>query len=548
MRRKTVAVRILATLVAGATLLGLGACGSKSGETQQAAAGNQILFGGDSGSPTFTRNFNPFSTSKRIGINFIYEPLEVVNSLDGTSTPFLASGHKIVDPKTVEFQIRDGVKWSDGKPFSAQDVVFTFNLVKKDAAMDSLGVWQHISSLEASGSKVTFQFKDNDVPAVSIVSQQNIVPEHIWKSVKDPLKWTNENPVGTGPYKLDTFKPNQYTLAKNKDYWQAEKVAADTIVLPASNKQLDLVNKKYDWAYSFINNVDKTWVGADKQHNHYWFPPGGTVSLYPNLTKAPFSDVNFRKGLSYALDRDKIAKDAEEGYVDGATQTGLILPNHDKWVNDSIPNKGKVSQDEAQSLEYFAKAGYKKQGDQLVDSNGKQLEVNITVPSGYTDWLRGVQTMQGQLTKLGIAVKLTQPQPAAYTQAQNNGDYDLLISSFGGTGSVFQDYNGLLNSEFAVPVGQSANANFERYKNPKADELLAQLKQAADEKSQKDIVDQLQQIVYDDVPVIGLFYGGLWGLFSTRNYTGWPSEDDPYTSPSTWTQSVLMVVTHIKKA
>ena len=170
MRRKTVAVRILATLVAGATLLGLGACGSKSGETQQAAAGNQILFGGDSGSPTFTRNFNPFSTSKRIGINFIYEPLEVVNSLDGTSTPFLASEHKIVDPKTVEFQIRDGVKWSDGKPFSAQDVVFTFNLVKKDAAMDSLGVWQHISSLEASGSKVTFHFKDNDVPAVSIVS------------------------------------------------------------------------------------------------------------------------------------------------------------------------------------------------------------------------------------------------------------------------------------------------------------------------------------------------------------------------------------------
>jgi peptide/nickel transport system substrate-binding protein len=159
-----------------------------------------------------------------------------------------------------------------------------------------------------------------------------------------------------------------------------------------------------------------------------------------------------------------------------------------------------------------------------------------------------VQTLQSQLGKLGISVKLTQPQPAAYTQAQNNGDFDLIVSSFGGTGNVFQDYNNLLNSQFALPVGQSTTANFERYKNDKADALLNQLKATSDEATQKQIVDSLQQVVYNDVPVIGMFYGGLWGLFSTKNFTGWPSAQNPYAAPTTWTANVLKIVTTVKKA
>lgn len=539
--------RIAATVLAFVTLLSVGACGAGNNSAQSGGKGG-LLFAGDSGSPTFTRNFNPFSSSKRIGINFIYEPLQVVNAIDGKATPFLATGNKVVDPKTITYTIRDGVKWSDGQAMTAKDVVYTFNLMKKQPSLDSLGVWQHIASIDEQGSTVTFHLKDDDIPAATIINQQLIVPEHIWSKQSDPVKWTNENPVGSGPYKLGQYTPNQYTLEKNQSYWQAGKVAAEKIILPASNKQLDLVNKGYDWGYSYMTNVDKTWGGPNRQHNHYWFPPGGTVSLFPNLTKAPFNNVDFRQGLNYAINREKIAKDAEEGYVEGAPQTGLLLPNQKMWVNDKIANQGKIDQNAAKALEYFAKAGYTKSGDKLVDSTGKQLQLNITVPNGYTDWLRGVQTLQSQLGELGISVKLQQPQPAAYVQQQNNGDFDLIVSSFGGTGTPFQDYNNLLNSEFALPVGQATSANFERYKNPKADELLAQLKRTADQSQQKAIIDQLQQIVYDDVPVVSMFYGGLWGLFSDKNYTNWPSEENPYATPATWTQNSLLVVTTIKKA
>ena len=549
MRSKTIE-RIAAATLAVATIIGVAACGGSNGSngTEAASTSNQILYGGDAGSPTFVRNFNPFSSSRRQGINFMFEPLQVVNAIDGKATPFLATGGKIIDPQTIEYTIREGVKWSDGEDFTADDVVFTFNLVKENPALDTLGVWQHIDTIESTDSTVTFHLKEADIPAESIINQQLIVPEHIWKDVDDPVKWTNEDPVGTGPYVIDTFGPNQYTLKKNENYWQNDKVAVEKIVAPASNKQLDIVNKGYDWAYSFITDVDKTWVGANKQHNHYWFPPGGTVSLYPNLTKKPFDDVNFRKGLSYAINRDKIAKDAELGYVDGASQAGLLLPNWEDWINEDIPNRGKVEQDTDKALEYFAKAGYTQKDGKLVDASGKQLELNITVPNGYTDWLRGMQSAQSQLGKLGITVKLTQPQPAAYTQAQNNGDFDLIVSSFGGTGSLYQDFNNLLNSEFATPVGTSTSANFERYKSDEADQLLAQLRAAADEDEQKEIVDQLQQIVYDEVPVVTMFYGGLWGLYSDKNFTGWPSEDNPYAPPTTWNSSMLLVMTNLKKA
>ena len=549
MRSKTIE-RIAAATLAVATMIGVAACGGSNGSngTEAASTSNQILYGGDAGSPTFVRNFNPFSSSRRQGINFMFEPLQVVNAIDGKATPFLATGGKIIDPQTIEYTIREGVKWSDGEDFTADDVVFTFNLVKENPALDTLGVWQHIDTIESTDSTVTFHLKEADIPAESIINQQLIVPEHIWKDVDDPVKWTNEDPVGTGPYVIDTFGPNQYTLKKNENYWQKDKVAVEKIVAPASNKQLDIVNKGYDWAYSFITDVDKTWVGANKKHNHYWFPPGGTVSLYPNLTKKPFDDVNFRKGLSYAINRDKIAKDAELGYVDGASQAGLLLPNWEDWINEDIPNQGKVEQDTDKALEYFDKAGYTQKDGKLVDASGKQLELNITVPNGYTDWLRGMQSVQSQLGKLGITVKLTQPQPAAYTQAQNNGDFDLIVSSFGGTGSLYQDFNNLLNSEFATPVGTSTSANFERYKSDEADQLLAQLRAAADEDEQKEIVDQLQQIVYDEVPVVTMFYGGLWGLYSDKNFTGWPSEDNPYAPPTTWNSSMLLVMTNLKKA
>jgi len=543
--------RRLAAIAATVAVLATAACSApvqNQGDDGASGGATSMLIAADNGSPTFDRNFNPYSSGKRNTTTYMYEPLVIINEMSGEETPWLATGYEQPDAKTVVFTIRDGVTWSDGEPLTAEDVKYSFDLVKKHPEMDLKGAWSHLKSVEVDGKTVVAHLQTEDVPAAKILAQQLIVPEHIWSEVKDPVTWTNEEPVGSGPYTLGEFTPNQYTLKKNASYWQADKVAVEELVQPAANSELDIVNNGYDWAYAFMSDVEDTWVKADPENNTYWFPAGAAISLIPNMTKAPYDDVDFRKGVALALDKQVIADKAEQGYVDRASQTGLMLPNQDAILDTSIPNQGYVDQDTDAALASFEKAGYTKKGDRLVDSSGKPLKITITTPNGWSDWLQGVEQVKSQLTAIGIDVTVVQPQAAAYQKELRTGDFDMIMGTVGGTGQPFQDYNGLMGSEFRLDIGQTASGNFGRFESQEADDLLAELKVTTDEAKQLEITHQLEQITYEQLPMIALFYGGSWGLFSNKNFTGWPSADDPYASPKTWDSTPLLILTHLEPA
>lgn len=542
--------RRLAAIAATVAVLATAACSApvQKGDDGAAGGATSMLIAADNGSPTFDRNFNPYSSGKRNTTTYMYEPLVIINEMSGEETPWLATGYEQPDAKTVVFTIRDGVTWSDGEPLTAEDVKYSFDLVKKHPEMDLKGAWSHLKSVEVDGKTVVAHLKDDDVPAAKILAQQLIVPEHIWSEVKDPVTWTNEEPVGSGPYTLGEFTPNQYTLKKNETYWQADKVAVEELVQPAANSELDIVNNGYDWAYAFMSDVEDTWVKADPENNTYWFPAGAAISLIPNMTKAPYDDVDFRKGIALALDKQVIADKAEQGYVDRASQTGLMLPNQEAILDTSIPNQGYVDQDTDAALASFEKAGYTKKGEKLVDSSGKPLKITITTPNGWSDWLQGVEQVKSQLTAIGVDVTVVQPQAAAYQKELRTGDFDMIMGTVGGTGQPFQDYNGLMGSEFLLPVGKTSAGNFGRFESKEADQLLGELKVTTDEAKQLEITHQLEQITYEQLPMIALFYGGSWGLFSNKNFTGWPSADDPYASPKTWDSTPLLILTHLKPA
>ena len=504
-----------------------------------------MLVAADNGSPLFERNFNPYMANKRVASFYMYEPLIILDNVTGEESPWLATGYELPDPSTIVFTIRDGVTWSDGEDFTPEDVVFTFEMLKEFPATDTQGIWTFIESVESDDTTVTVHLNDENVPAAQLIATTLIVPEHLWKDVEDPASYRNPDPVGTGPYTLGNFAPQQYTVDKYQDYWQADKVAAEHLILPATNTQLDVATKGYDWAYSFISDVDNAWVGAGNK-NTYWFPPGGTIALFPNLTKAPFNDLNVRQGLSIALDRAAVGDAAAEGYMEPAGQTNVLLPFQEKYLDPSIPDSGLITQDQTKALEFFAAAGYTMDGDRLVGPDGQQLSITITTANGYNDWLKGVQEVQKQWGAIGIDVKVDTPQPAAYQLALRNGEFDLAMGGTGGTGSLFRDFNSLMSSQYLKPVGEEATNNFARYDNPDADAILADFKTAVSEEEQTELGYQLQKIMYNDLPVISLYYGGSWGLVSNAKFTGWPSEKDPYASPKTYESTPLLVLTHLK--
>ena len=548
----------LVCTVAMLTAVGASSCaGSNSsapGAAGAAGGATSLTIEGDAGNPALVENFNPMQPSSALhGVNLIYEPLEIVSPIDGTFTPFLASGYKFTDPKTLVFTIRQGVKWSDGKPFTAGDVLFTFNLLKKFPALDGNGVWQHMSAISATGTDVTITFKAPNVPFAAVIAQTPMLPEHVWSSVAAPVKFTNTKPIGTGPFTLGTFAPTQYALQKNPSYWQANKIVPQQVLFPAqasnqNTNQLDVSSGKFDWAYNFLPNVKTTYVARDPQHNTYWFPPGGTIGLYLNLTKAPYNDVNFRTGISLSLDRTTIANKAVNGYLGQASMSGLILPNLNKWLDPTLANQGLVKQDAAAATAAFAKAGYTMQGGKLVGKDGKQASMSIVMPNNFSDWVAAATEVTNQLKSVGINATSDLPQYAQYSQQIQSGSFNAAMGGFGGTGTPYTDFNNALNSSFAAPVGTSTSNNFERFKSASVDSSLSQLASATDPAAQQVATSALQQEMYTQTPVVLLYYGGSWGLFSTKSFTGWPSASDPYTLPTNYNNALLTVLTHLKKS
>ena len=194
-RRRTVAI------VAAAGML-IAACGSSStGKSATSGSSGAAAGGGQSGSvtiantqgQTWTCGFNPFNPAvNSVSFGPVYEPLVFVNALKNQeATPMLASDYKwSADNKTLTFTIRDGVKWSDGQPMSAADVLFTFNLLKQYPALDINAVWSTgLQNVTSTGNQVVLSF---DAPAATyfyyVAGQTPIVPEHVWKT-GDPARW-----------------------------------------------------------------------------------------------------------------------------------------------------------------------------------------------------------------------------------------------------------------------------------------------------------------------------------------------------------------------
>jgi peptide/nickel transport system substrate-binding protein len=485
----------------------------------------------------YPRNFNPYSPSVVSGTpGMIYETLLDINRLNGTVNPWLASSYS-QDSMSITFHLRQGVQWSDGKPLTSADVVFTLGLLKKYSGMDVNGIAPLIEDVVApdtSTVKVTLN-KPSSPMLWYLGGQTFILPQHIWSSVKgDASQYADPNPVGTGPYVLKNFTPQLVTLSKNTKFWQPGKPEVNELKIPAYNSntsaELALQRGDIDWTNLFIPDIQKTYINLDKQHNHYWFPSSDIVMLYLNLTKYPFNLLPVREAISDSIDRNQLYQVGESGYEPPANPTGL-LPYNKSYTSPAYANLS-FSQDTTKAQQLLQSVGFTKGSDGIyADKHGKKLSFHLNVVSGYTDWITDCQIMAKNLQDIGIKVTVSTIDFDAYFNALQMGNYDMAMLWTNPGPTPYYLYNALLGSVNSAPIGQLASSNYERWRDPATDKFLNQFASTTDPTIQKQAIAGLETIMVQQLPSIPLTYEPYWYQYSTSKFVGWPDAQHPYASP-----------------
>lgn len=513
-----------------------------------------VLFVSVEQQSAWVRNFNPIFTGAgarwptRAGV---YECMELFIPSTGQWTPWLATAHAwSEDRRTLRFTLREGVRWSDGKPFTAEDVAFTFKLLQKHPALDAGGAWKFLEDVRAEGEHaVVFQFSRVYVPGFAELAHQPLVPRHVWEHVEDPVTFTNPEPVGTGPFtEVRVFRNQVYELGRNPYYWQPGKPAVSALrflAFPTNDQaNLALVEGEVDWAGNFVPAVDRTFVAKDPKHHARWFPLfGSTVFLYPNTTRPPLNDVRVRKALSMALDRERLVDIAMYGYTRPADATALN-DSYTAWRDEEAAKGAWVRHDEEAAKRLMDEAGLKLGPDGVRRMpDGQPLELEIEVVGGWSDWVRAGQVLARDLRKLGVQAHLKTYEFGAWYARLQKGEFQLSIAWSLDGPTPYTFYKWMLSPRTVRPVGEVAAANWHRFGDAEAEALLTRFEAESSPEQQKVLMAGVQRRFSELAPAIPLFPNPSWGEANSQRFTGFPSAENPYArlSPHAEPDSLLVL-------
>jgi peptide/nickel transport system substrate-binding protein len=546
----------LGSLLVVFTML-LAACGGTTSQQPTGSTHHVLHIGAFVGAayptPQITNPYNGNAASDAPGVQgMVYETLFFVDLSTNQTTPLLGQSSSWNSDNTqLTVNLRKGVQWSDGQPFTSKDVTFTFNTILTEAknAADSQGDWVYLKSVTApDDNTVIFTFKKAYTPAAFyVLSQTFIVPQHVWANVTQPA---TENPplVGTGPFVQTKATASLLVYQRNTKYWNNAQNKIDELDFPAvkSNATLEeeLIAGQLDWgSFGADASLKTAYVDKDPAHNKYYFSSTAVVALYLNDSKPPFNDANVRQAISAALDRQAMSTEAENGYETPASLAGLTA-NNTNFVQAKYANTP-TSPDLTKVAQYMQAAGYTKGSDNFWhDKSGNKLTVKYDVPFDWTDWVAIANIMKQNLQAAGIDGEVNAIADNAFFSARQTGSFPAMITGFFGGPTPFYQYNTHLNS--ANDAATSGGQNWGHYHNPQLDSLLQQYASSSDSSQQAQLINQMEDIFASQLPVIPLLNAANWFEYSTLHYTGWPDAQHPYALGPTYdAPGNEIVVTHL---
>jgi peptide/nickel transport system substrate-binding protein len=515
-----------------------------------------------------TDNFNPLSATASTGWNLhaddlIYEPLFLFNLMQPSQAPvpMLATAAQwSADGKTLTLTTRSGVKWADGQAFSAADVAFTFNLIKKYAATADINGTPVPTSATATGTNtVVLTFATPEAGNMYAIGSQQIVSQHVWQSVGDPSKYADANPVGTGPYTVSSFTPQKITLKYNPNYWNESSIHVPEVIFPGfatGTSPAAVESGEVDWAGNDIPNVQNVFVAKNPSTNHVWLSTApymaanNVVTMWFNTTKAPLNDPKVRQAISYAINRQQLATQGESNYEAPATSSsGLLLPADQSLVSSQYASDLPAAGDAAKAASILSSDGWTMSGGKWT-KDGQKLSFTLIDPSNFTDYYTDIQLIATQLNAQGFSVTAQGIAGgyAPWNTDVENGNFDATLHWSAGP-LPYTAFDQWMDSATTTSLGTAASGDWGRFNSAAAQTALNQLAAASSATAQQAAVGSLEQVMSTQVPETPLLYGALWAEWSTKNYVGWPSQASPYSDPGpSNNQDVEFVILHLTPA
>jgi peptide/nickel transport system substrate-binding protein len=525
------------TIAAGAAVVTAGvlaACGGSSGSSSgsSSSSGPSGVLTVATGAPAYTDDFNMYSPNQQDATNgMIYEPMFFYNTVKtGDIKPWLGLSYAWSNGgKTLTVQLRHNVTWTDGKPFTSADVVYTFDQALHSTALNKYAL--PLASVAANGTYgVTINFtKAAYTDAYYALGRVEIVPQHIWKSISNPTTFLNEHPVGTGAYTLTKFSPQVFELTANPHYYLPGLPHFKTVrfLSYSGNTTLDaaLSAGQLDWSGAFIPNIKKTYLAKDPKFVVSDIPLA-TNFLVPNMSTGPTTKLAVRQAISAALDRTSISNTVYNGYAPPSNPEALITPNYNSVLDPSLASAKFPSPDAAAAKSILTRAGV-----------ATPLTLTVKMVAGYTDYLSALQIMQQELKPAGINLVIDQEAYTAFTSDQDNGNFQLLIAGFGFTPDPWSYYYSLLDSSIAPAIGTADTVgNYGRYRNPQVDSLLGQIADTTDTSVQNPAFYKIENIFAQQLPLIPLYEAQNEIEFNGHHVGNIPTTANPYGAPAVYIQ------------
>lgn len=417
------------------------------------------------------------------------------------------------DNLTITFHLRPGVKWHDGEPFTAEDVLFTYRLyVDPDTPTAYAERYRQVAKAEVL-DPLTFRVTYDKPLAPALISWSVAIhPKHLLEGkdiTKSPL---SRAPVGTGPYRFVEWAPGEkIVLEANPDYFEGKPYIHRVVyrIIPdQSTMFLELQSGGLDYmGLTPIQYQTQTDTPAFKRRfNKYRYLSFGYTYLGYNLRRPLFQDRRVRQALSCAINKQEIIDGVLLGL--GRVATGPYKP--DTWVYNPDVRRYPYDPEKARGL--LAEAGWRdSDGDGLLDKDGRTFRFTIVTNQGNDLRVKTGEIIQRRLQEIGIDVKLRVIEWASFLKEFiNPGNFDATILGWSGVPDPDQ-YN-IWHSSKTGP----RELNFIQFKNDEVDALLEKGRRTFDRAERKKYYDRFQEILAEEQPYTFLYVPEALPVVSKR--------------------------------